>query len=111
MREFPLLGFEWPKAEPRLAVAKDMLANPVKWDRAMRPTELWWNTGSRGIGRRQTAGARRSDVGRNMQQFTGSDPGTDRALAARRFARANLNVGSQQIDIVPELRSWRPPVN
>lgn len=39
----PLLGFEWWGGESRLAVAKDMFADPVKWKVALRPTELWWD--------------------------------------------------------------------
>lgn len=29
--------------ESRLAVAEDMLADPLKWEWALRPTELWWD--------------------------------------------------------------------
>lgn len=35
--------FRVVEAESRLAVAKDMLADPVKWEWALRPTELWWD--------------------------------------------------------------------
>jgi hypothetical protein len=35
--------FRVVEAESRLAVATDMLADPVKWEWALRPTELWWD--------------------------------------------------------------------
>ena len=35
--------FRVVEAESRLAVANDMLADPVKWEWALRPTELWWD--------------------------------------------------------------------
>jgi hypothetical protein len=31
------------EAESRLAVARDMLTDPVKWEWALSPTELWWD--------------------------------------------------------------------
>ena len=34
-----------------------------------------------------------------MQQFTGSDPGTDRALEAQRLARAKPILASQRIGL------------
>jgi hypothetical protein len=39
--------FRVVEAESRLAVAKDMLAAPVKWEWALRPTELWWGLGDK----------------------------------------------------------------
>ena len=35
--------FRVVEVESRLAVANDMLADPVKWEWALRPTELWWD--------------------------------------------------------------------
>ncbi len=35
--------FRVAEAESRLEVAKDMLADPVKWEWALRQTELWWD--------------------------------------------------------------------
>lgn len=35
--------FRVVEAESRLAIAKDMLADPLKWEWALRPTELWWD--------------------------------------------------------------------
>lgn len=35
--------FRVVEADSRLAVARDMLADPVKWEWALRPTELWWD--------------------------------------------------------------------
>ena len=35
--------FRVVKAESRLAVAQDILADPMKWEWALRSTELWWD--------------------------------------------------------------------
>jgi hypothetical protein len=63
---------------------------------SVEPSGSWgrvWTTLCRALKRRLLARSSQE----YMQRFTGSDPGTDRALAAQRLARAKRPLASQQI--------------
>ena len=74
--------FRVVEAESRLAVANDMLADPVKWEWALRPTELWWDSdvlpvqvrAAAGLDTGRPAGADRSDMGRWRQPLSIANP-------------------------------------